>query len=63
MKVEVERLWEKEATVMPRMIKALGAIPTDLVKHLRTLGLDKISPNQLQKAALLETAHILLKYL
>ena len=49
LKVEVERLWEKKATVVPVVIGALGAIPRDLVKHLKTLGLDKISPSQLQK--------------
>ena len=51
LKVEVERLWEKKATVVPMVIGAPGAIPRDLVKHLKTLGLDKISPSQLQKAA------------
>ena len=53
LKVEVERLWEKKATVVPVMIGALEAILRDLVKHLKTLGLDKISLSQLQKAVLL----------
>ena len=48
-KIEVERLWEKKAIVVPVVIVALGAIPRDLVKYLKTLGLDKISPSQLQK--------------
>ena len=59
LKIEVERLWERKATVVPVVIGALGAIPRDLTKHLNTLGLDKITPSQLQKAALLGTAHIL----
>ena len=63
LKIEVERLWEKKATVVPVVIGALGAIPRDSTKHLNTLGLDKITPSQLQKAALLGTAHILRKYL
>ena len=63
LKVEVERLWEKKATVVPVVIGALGAIPRGLVKHLKTLRLGKISPSQLQKAVLLGTAHILRKYL
>ena len=63
LKIELERLWEKKATVVPVVIGALGAIPRDLVKHLKTLGLDKISPSQLQNAALLGTAHIQRKYL
>ena len=61
LKVEVERLLKKKATVVPVVIGALGAILRDLVKHLKTLGLDKISPSQLQKATLLQTAHILRK--
>ena len=63
LKVEVERLWERKANVVPVVIGALGAIPKGLTKHLKTLGIDKISPAQLQKAALLGTAHILRKYL
>jgi hypothetical protein len=63
LRIEVERIWEKRATVVPVVIGALGAIPRDLQKHLETLGLDKISPSQLQKAALLGTANILRKYL
>ena len=63
LKVEEERLWEKKATVVPVVIGALGATPRSLVKHLKTLELDKISPSQLQKAVLLGTAHILRKYL
>jgi len=63
LKIEVERLWERKATVIPVVIGALGAIPRDLTKHLNTLGLDRITPSQLQKAALLGTAHILRKYL
>ena len=59
LKVEVESLWEKKTTVVPVVIGALGSIPGDLEKHLKTLGLDKISPSQLQKAVLLGTAHIL----
>ena len=61
--VEVERLWEKKATVVLVVIGALGAIPRDLVKLLKTLRLDMISPSQLQKVALLGTALILRKYL
>ena len=63
LKIEVERLWERKATVVSVVIGALGAIPREQTKHLNTLGLDKITPSQLQKAALLGTAHILRKYL
>ena len=62
-KIEIERLWEKQATVVPVVIGSLGAIPRDLRKHLRTISLEIISPSQLQKTVLLGTEHILRKYL
>ena len=61
--IEIERLWEKQVTVVPVVIGSLGALPRDLRKHLRTIGLKNISPSQLQKTVLLGTAHILRKYL
>ena len=52
LKAKVERISEKKVIVVPVVIEALGAIPRDLVKYLKTLGLGKISPSQLQKATL-----------
>ena len=63
LKIEIERLWEKQATVVPVVIGSLDEIQRDLRKHLRTIGLESISPSQLQKTVLLGTAHILRKYL
>ena len=63
LKIEIERLWEKQATVVSVVIGSLGSISRDLRKHLRTIGLEGIPPSQLQKTVLLETAHILRKYL
>ena len=63
LKVEEERLWEKKTTAVPMVIGALGAITRDFIKYLKTLGLDMISPTQLQKAELLGTTHIKRKYL
>ena len=63
LKIEIERLWGKQATVVPEVIGSLGAIPRNLRKHFRTIGLDSISPSQLQKTVLLGTTHILRKYL
>ena len=63
LKIEIERLWEKQVTVVPVMIGSLGAIPRDLRKHLRTIGFESISASQLQKTVLLGIAHILRKYL
>ena len=63
LKIEMERLWEKQATVVPVVIGSLGAIPRDLKKHLRMIGLESISPSQLKKTVLMGTAYILCKYL
>ena len=62
LKIEIKRLWEKQATVVP-VIGSLSAIPRNHRKHLRTIGLESISPNQLQKTVLLGTAHLLRTYL
>ena len=45
LKIEIERLWGKQATVVvaPVVIGSLGAIPRDLRKHLRTICLESIS--------------------
>ena len=45
LKVEVEKYWKKKATLVPVVIGAIGAIFRNLVKHLKTLGFDKISPS------------------
>ena len=50
LKVEVERLWEKKAAVVPVVNGAMTAIPRDLVKHMKTPGVDKISPSQVVKS-------------
>ena len=42
----MERLWEKQATVVPVGIGSLDAIPRDLRKHLRSIGLESISPKK-----------------
>ena len=34
LKIEIKRLWEKQATVVPIVIGSLGAIHRDLKKHL-----------------------------
>ena len=58
LQTEIERLWRKKVKVVPIVIGALGAIPKNLKDHLDSIGV-----HQLQKAALLGTAHILRKYL
>ena len=63
LRIEIQRLMERKTTVVPVIVGALGAVPRDLTDHLKTLKLDKITPSQIQKAALLGTAHILRRYL
>ncbi|ETE67549.1 Neurofilament light polypeptide, partial [Ophiophagus hannah] len=49
--------------VVPAVLGTLGAVPKDLGKHLRTIGVDKITIGQLQKATLLGSAHIIRRYI
>src|SRR6185436_85627 len=63
LKIEVQRLWERKVDIVPIVVGAHGAIPKDLHHCLKSLGLNKVSPAQIQKAALLKMAHILRKYL
>ena len=63
LQIEIEWLWRKKAKVVPIVIGTFGAIPKNLESHLNSIGVDKIAVYQLQKAALLGTAHILRKYL
>ena len=62
LKLEVSRMWNCEATVVPIIIGALGSIPKNLHKHLDKLETEcKIVT--FQKSALLGTANILRKVL
>ena len=63
LRVELQSLWKKKATVVPIVVGALGAIPKDLNSNLEKIGVKKIAAEQLQKEALLGTAQILRKYL
>ena len=58
LKIEVQRLWERKVDMVPIVVGALGAIPKDLHQCLKSSDLDKVSLAQIQKAALLLTAHI-----
>ena len=62
LRVELARLWNTEARVVPIVIGALGSIPKKLREHVEQLG---IAPNitTLQKSALVGTANILRKVL
>lgn len=62
LRVEIARMWNRETTVVPVVIGALGSIPKKLKFHLDRIG---ISPNikSLQKSAILGSANILRKVL
>jgi len=62
--IEIQRLWElRKVKVLPIVVGALGAITSDLSKNLQALKINEVSLEQLQRTALLGTAHILRRYL
>ena len=62
--VELQRLWEmKKVSVVPIVIGALGAIPPELPNHLKTIAVEDVTIEQLQRSAVLGTAYILRKYM
>ena len=63
LRIEVQRLWEKKAVVIPVVVGALGAVPKKLGKYLEKVGIDRITTEQIQRTAILGTAYILRKYL
>ncbi|XP_062819964.1 uncharacterized protein LOC134294068 [Anolis carolinensis] len=59
LKIELQRLWQKPVQVVPVVVGTLGAVPKDLSRHLETIGIDKITICQLQKATRLGSARII----
>ncbi|KAJ7345402.1 hypothetical protein JRQ81_001352 [Phrynocephalus forsythii] len=59
LKIELQRLWHKLVQVVPVIIGTLGAVLKELSKYLEEIGVDKVTISQLQKAALLGSAHII----
>ena len=62
LKLEIMRLWNVKAKVIPIVVGALGSIPKKLTEHLLSLGLPG-DIHCIQKSALLGTAGILRKVL
>ena len=58
LRLQVQKLWDVKATVIPIVVGALGTISEELENHLKTIGIP-IVISCLQKAALLGTAFIL----
>jgi hypothetical protein len=62
--IELQRLWElRKVSVVPVVIGALGAIPPELPKHLKTIAIEDVTVQQLQRTAVLGTGYILRRYL
>jgi hypothetical protein len=60
--IEIQRMWNVKTKVMPVIIRATGTISKSLRKYLSSIpGKHKIK--ELQKTAILGTAHILQKVL
>ena len=62
LKLELSRMWNCETKVVPIIIGALGSIPANLEKHLKSLDIN-CNISTFQKSALLGTAGILRKVL
>ena len=59
LQVELARLWNTEAEVVPSVIKAFGSIPKKLLSHINELA----TTLNLQKSSLPGTANIFQKVL
>ena len=62
LEIEMQRMWKVETKVVPIVVGALGTITKDFEKYVKMLP-DNISIEEIQKIALLGTAHILRKTL
>ena len=60
--LQVKKLWDANATVIPIVVGALETVSEELESHLKTIGIP-IVVSCLQKVALLETAFILRRVL
>ena len=62
LKIELQRLWDVNAIIVPVVVGSLGAVPPGIEKHLANIpGNQDVRP--LVKSALLGSAHILRKIL
>ena len=60
--LEIQRLWNVKAEVVPVVIRALGAVTPEFSKWLKKLPI-KLQPDFLQECVLLNTAGILCRTL
>ena len=62
LRLQVQKLWDIKATVIPIVVGAFGTVSEELENHLKTIGIP-IVISCLQKAALQGTAFILRRVL
>jgi hypothetical protein len=60
--IEIERMWNVKTWVIPVIIEATGSIPKSFRKYVSTIT-GNYDVRELQKTAILGTAHILRKAL
>ena len=62
LEIEIQRMWQMKTKVVPIVVGALGTVTKDFESCVKLLP-ETISSNEIQKIALLGTAHILRKIL
>ena len=62
LELEIQKMWKVKTKVIPIVIGALGLVSKDLEKYLLEIPAE-VSSKEIQKIALMGTAHILRKTL
>jgi hypothetical protein len=61
---EIRRIWnQKEVKIIPILVTATGIVPKNLSNSLKEIGLSQSVYIELQKQAVLETCHIVRKFM
>ena len=62
--IELQRLWDmRNVKVVPIIVGALGAVTPQLKRYLESIQIEDVRVDQIQRTAILGTAHILRRYL
>lgn len=64
LKIEIKRIWDAEKiSIVPIIISTTGIVPNSLQKNLESIGLKPYLYTIIQKAVILNTCHIVRKFL